>query len=223
MQFPQSSPSQCFHFVLFPGVPEFWLVGWREEWKCRNRPQRLPDGALHDISPLHENCSDLMTVRLFLTLVCSVPSKYASKYITGINLLHFHFQDHSLPYPLQETDDWMKIFSYDWNTCFGVFCCSSCMLHCFVVFISCWRFRFPTPFHALLVVHLVFANDKINKGLNISVVSELFLFNLQHRPQGGNRVSLKVIDYYLCSGKKCHMPVFCFLQIHEVFSGERNH
>ncbi len=42
--------SACLHFVLFTGVPGFWLVGWREEWKHRNCSQRIPDGALRSIN-----------------------------------------------------------------------------------------------------------------------------------------------------------------------------
>lgn len=61
----------CFLFSMspLPGVPELWLVGRREEWEHRNRPQRVPDGALRSINTHHVSCSDLTTaVNKFLTL-----------------------------------------------------------------------------------------------------------------------------------------------------------
>lgn len=60
-------PFSCFtkrktqkDLVLFPGVPELRLVGRRKEWKYRDRPQRLPDGAVHYIKTRDVRFSGLL-------------------------------------------------------------------------------------------------------------------------------------------------------------------
>ncbi len=153
-----------------------------------------------------------MTAFYFLHSFAQYKTK-GSRYTTGMNPLYFNWYfvsfAGSFP-PISTVRDW-------WLDDFHMTEMHVFLQYLHFALLVCIYFLLNT-FHALLLANLVFANGKMNKDLNISVVSELFLkkyllFNLLVKPQGGNRVSSKVIDYLCDRGAPGRNTTCQFLRV----------
>lgn len=145
-------------------------MGWREEWKYRNSSQGLPNAAV---------CCVMWIKCVLIGTWCD-------------------FQEYSLPYPLQGTDDWIKRFSYGWIPWLRVFFCKIC-LYSIIYFLYMIYFQQHFMQTTFGIFDLIFVKGNMNKDLNFCIMSEYFFkyltCNLSHK------VAIEYLQrsHYICN------------------------